>query len=164
MGLGDLCRAGANEHLRRLHRVDESAWPNVVLRWPAGIRDDEDVAKDLAEIRAICSRREAHTLLVDARRARVPTYRQLGMILELARTAPRESHCVAVAVVSPSASIRASFDSIRWLHLMHTRLAYFVDLEPAIEWLERSIPLEDPSHHEWRCARPFVAFQKPYAK
>jgi hypothetical protein len=175
MSSGDLCRVRVNEHFGDLVRVDERAWPKVIVRWPAGIRDDEDVARDLAEIRALYTRREAHTLLVDARHARVPTYRQLGMVLEMARSAPPKTGCVAVAVVSPSASIRASVDSIRWLHLTHTQLAYFVSLEPAIEWLEKSLERSTPtsmtrrsevtsSHHGRRRVRPSVAFQKPYAK
>lgn len=139
MSSGDLYRMRVSEHLDDSLGVDERGWPHLILRWPAGIRSDEEVARDLAEVRSICVRREEHTLLVDARHARVPTYRQLGMILELARTAPAETSCVAVAVVSPSAAVRASVDSIRWLHLMRTRLAYFVDIEPAIEWLEESL-------------------------
>jgi hypothetical protein len=115
--------------------VDASAWPRVALRWPGGVRGDHEVGAALDALRAIAMRREAHALSIDARDARPPTPAQLGRILALARSASPRTACVATALVSRSAQVRATVDSIRWLYLTSTAWACFDEPAAADAWL-----------------------------
>ncbi|MDQ3031152.1 MAG: hypothetical protein M3Y87_01950 [Myxococcota bacterium] len=117
-------------------QVDESAWPRVVLRWPAGIRSDREVAAALDTLRGIGRRGEEHTLLVDARGAQAPTSIQLGLILDLMRRVGPSARCLAIAVATRSACVRACVDSVRWMHLTPSRWSHFDEVAPAGEWLD----------------------------
>lgn len=135
-------RGGAGPGGEARISVDASAWPLVVLRWPAGVRGDAEVDGALARLEAIAARREAHGLLVDARDARTPTPAQLGRILEVARRTGPSSRCVAHAIVARSAGVRAIVDSIRWMTLTRARWAHFDELGPAEAWVGQTLARE----------------------
>jgi hypothetical protein len=136
--LGDAIAATAPPEKRR-PEIDERAWPRLVVRWPAGALEDDAVATALDALLAIAARPVVHTVLVDLRDAWKPTHSQLGMIIEAARLAGPRSHAVAVAIVARSSIVRATVDSIRWMHMTGARWASFDDVAPATEWLDNAL-------------------------
>ncbi|UJR81685.1 STAS/SEC14 domain-containing protein [Sandaracinus amylolyticus] len=136
MSLGDALAAPVDPARERtgIH-VAIDTWPRVRLTWPAGVRHDAEVADALHTLEAIAQRGRPFVLLVDARDARPPTPAQLGMMLDAMRRIGPDARCLAHAVVTRSAPVRAFVDSLRWMRLTPSAWAYFDDEPSAIAWL-----------------------------
>jgi hypothetical protein len=116
-------------------RLSTERWPLVVLTWPAGRRSDEEVRVVCDALREVVARDREHVLLVDARRASVPTPAQLREILRLPAELEGRTRCRATAYLVATPSIKAVLDSIGWMKIGRQELASFRTLAEGERWL-----------------------------
>ncbi|HJL14253.1 MAG TPA: hypothetical protein RMH99_01285 [Sandaracinaceae bacterium LLY-WYZ-13_1] len=115
--------------------VSSDRWPLLTMHWPPGERSDEDVRAACDSLRKVVARDEPHVFLVDGRRATLPTPWQLREIVRLSAELESRSRCAATAMVVASPSIKALFDSIRWMKVSRQRFASFRSVHEAERWL-----------------------------
>jgi len=121
--------------------VDRTRWPLLVMRWPAGRRDDEEILDAWHALREVELDRP-HVFLVDARKMSLPTPPQIRILIDLQAELSPESECLATGLVTTSSALRALLDSLRWMKLSRQSFQSFDTVEAAEAHLRDVLPFD----------------------
>ena len=118
-------------------RIDDSAFPLVVVTHPTTWTDDE-WERYLTQMRSYPSRRERYVTLTDARGAGTPTAAQRRRAAEVMAEdqALSKRFNVANALVYDSALLRGMITAITWITPPPVPMQSFATPEPALRWLD----------------------------